>query len=809
MMRWILCLSLVLSCSIAAAGERPFGPDDAPRIVRVGPAGPAVLAVHVHAQARLPRGQEPYASQPGDRVLENGGAVLLERDGQVIGALVGRDRSTIKPFDELVGKPMNLAAADEPASYQLIGPQDPSDHQQPVSVARKSKPRDVAEVAWWHWRFPSEHVIYLTFPHELSPGGAYELRFPGLGIEPVAFTYAPHAMHGEAVHITHVGFAPTDPVKLGFVSLWTGDGGPSPHVREGLGWQVVDDQTGQAHATGTTKLRLAAEDETGETRGRNYNRVNVYACDFSELTRPGTYRLVVDTLGSSLPFTIGTDVYREPAFIALRGLYHHRSGIELRPPYTTFNRPRPMHPDDTPVLQAGTTLYPLWEGQPDGQAAVFTRIVETLTDEHVPQAFGGYMDAGDWDRRVQHLSASRLLLELAELYPAFAAELNLNLPESDNDLPDVIDEAIFGLDVYRRLQRADGAVSGGIESTEHPVQGEASWQESLPIAVFAPDPLSSLQYAAVAAQAARVLNAHDDSRSLLFAESAVNATTWALAELQRRDADLRDAFRYEVRDAKNAAAVELYRLTGEAHWHELFLETTVFAGDRPEGLPWAWESHDQRDAAFSYVMTKRPTDAAVRQAALSAILREAGQRGAMTRTSGFAWASEPNAWVGWGRVTAPDTPSVARAYYLTGDDSHRATLVRQAQFVMGANPANLSMTTGIGHRYPQNPLHFDSRVTAQPAPPGITVYGPLDTREYGTKYWTLKRLDEAGAVHPPVPDWPTTEAYFDVFKFPASNEYTIHQTIAPVAYHLATLAAVAAVAEGEGEGEGQTVDDGD
>jgi endoglucanase len=35
----------------------------------------------------------------------------------------------------------------------------------------------------------------------------------------------------------------------------------------------------------------------------------------------------------------------------------------------------------------------------------------------VPNAWGGYFDAGDWNRRIQHLDATNLLFELAEMFP--------------------------------------------------------------------------------------------------------------------------------------------------------------------------------------------------------------------------------------------------------------------------------------------------------------------------------------------------------------------------------------------------------
>ena len=63
------------------------------------------------------------------------------------------------------------------------------------------------------------------------------------------------------------------------------------------------------------------------------------------------------------------------------------------------------------------------------------------------------MDAGDWDRRIQHLVVLRYLLELADTFPETFRDLKLNIPESASGLPDVVSEALFNLDRDRGCRR--------------------------------------------------------------------------------------------------------------------------------------------------------------------------------------------------------------------------------------------------------------------------------------------------------------------------------------------------------------------
>ena len=85
--------------------------------------------------------------------------------------------------------------------------------------------------------------------------------------------------------------------------------------------------------------------------------------------------------------------------------------------------------------------------------------------------------------------------------------------ESQNALPDVVDEALFNLDHYRRLQLEDGGVRGGVEQEEHPRYGEASWQNSLETLTYAPDPWSSCLYAAAAAKLPAIETVYVDFRN--------------------------------------------------------------------------------------------------------------------------------------------------------------------------------------------------------------------------------------------------------------------------------------------------------
>jgi endoglucanase len=761
---------------------------DPPKIVHVGAVAPDILGITIEAGRVIKGKQEPYAKQDGDTVekTETYGNGFVKRGGRHIGTLVGPKADIIKYFDRLEGLPLDTAWADTPANYTLSSKDDPAfaTGLKPSAVHRKSRPTDMAQTGGWAFQWPMLHVLYLELPSPLTAGKTYSIAFAGGALPDATHLHAPDRTRSEAVHVTQVGFRPDDPAKVAFLSCWLGSGGKRSYAAE-TAFRVVHDKTGQVVHAGKTVLSKAA-DQVEDPYKKNYNGTDVHLMDFSALKAPGTYRVCVDGIGCSTPFEIGPEVWRKAFLVSVKSLYHQRSGIPLGPPYSDYKRPRCFHPDDGVKIYASTcSLMDSGNGlnAKGTDSGNFGNLMKGRTDEVVPNAWGGYHDAGDWDRRIQHLDATRMLLEFQELFPDFAKDVTLSLPESGNGLPDLLNEALWNIDFFRRLQTKEGGIRGGIESAEHPRLGEASWQESLPVMAYAPDPWCSYLYAADAARASALLQPLKADAGKALLESARRAMAWAEAEYAKiRDPKLPHA----VRDARNLAAACLFSATGEGAWNDLFLETTVFKD--PAKTPCVWQSHNQRDAAFVYARTRRPgVHDEVRKNALNATLREADGSVDFGARTGFKWTKrDPWEPFNGGKASVPQTITILRAHALTGDEKYIRAAVLAAQSGAGANPLNLCYTTGVGLDWPKHPLVVDAFVMGWAPPPGITVYGPNDL-ERDKGYFTLKLLDPV--MHPAPLKWPTMEFYVDIFLFPAVTEFTVMETLGPNAYAWGYLAA--------------------
>ncbi|MBC7808639.1 MAG: glycoside hydrolase family 9 protein, partial [Akkermansiaceae bacterium] len=577
----------------------------------------------------------------------------------------------------------------------------------------------------------------------------------------------------EAVHVPQIGFRPDDPAKTGFLSIWLGTGGGYEYAKLPA-FRVVDAGTGNAVLTGMAKLAKGKDATEKLWLGKevNYQKTAVYHLDFSALAKPGTYRVRVDGVGCSYPFTVGRDAWKKAFVTQMRGLFNNRGGPALGPPYTPFQKPRSLYPgEDTEVFE---TTYNVVDG---GKGEAGEALSKGSTGKSVPGAWGGYHDAGDFNpRRVTHMKVTMAHLELMDVFPEYFAPIKLNIPARPG-VPDVLTEALFELELFRRLQKSDGGVPYQIESNGDPSAHEVSWKQSRDNYVTAPDPHASWYYAGVAAKAAKLLAKYDPKLAATYKLSATKAMDWAERDYAKRKADgVAGKIKWEMTDARNYSALLLYDLTGEKRWHDLFLENTSL---KTEGASlFQYGTAVQRDAAFLYATlpASRRSDSAMKTRAIAGLKQQA--EAALNYASGNSFRlATPDAgkpmFIGF--WSTPDAIELCRAHFLTGEKKYLAGAVQACAFAAGGNPSNITYTTGVGANPVKHPFHIDSRATGQAPPEGITVYGNFDWPNWPDQQWALWPMQYSLGPNckPNAYEWPVPEAYFDIYLYPATNEFVV------------------------------------
>ncbi len=758
---------------LAAARAAVKHTPESPWIERCYTVAPDVLAVAIRAREIIPGHLEPYVPQPGDDLRPKEHRADLVRQGQFVAKVVGPKLDALVFDDRIKGDALLELLAGRPDTWAVSSRDDPAYREPapPLKVSRKSKPVNWQHGGWGPGSFAMRHLVYLHLPRPLVEGATYRLDCSKINLRQAEqeFTYAPRTTWSEAVHDCQIGFRPDDPLKRGFVSVWLGTGGAQRYA-DGLGFAVLDDASGRERYRG--KLVMARRADQNEDlwvkEPRNWNYTDVLRADFAAVTTPGTYRLYVDGIGCSYPFRIVGDVWEKAFLVQMRGFYNQRSGIELGPPYSDYRKPRDFHPaDGVRVIQS---TYSVLDGGNDGE-----ELEKRKTDQLVPEGWGGYHDAGDWNpRRMTHLrNNTDLLIELLELQPGYFGTLAWPLPK-DYSVPSMLNEIMFEVDCFRRLQLPNGACRYGMETNGDPRDGEVSWKQTMDVYVYAPDPWSGFIYTSIAARLARVLERYDAGLARTYRDSAIRAMDWSESEWARIREQPKVKERWEIPDDRNLAALELYHLTGEKRWLDVFMEDTVLKDEKPELF--AWGQHVQQHAAFAYcLLPDRLADPALQAKAKQATLEMAER--ALRYADGNAWGlttSDRGRPLFQFFYSVPQAVDLVRAHYLTGDRRYLAGVLQACVFPGGANPENATFTVGVGTDWPHNPLKVDARLTGQPTPIGQTVYGPLDYLHWQDNFHTWPMNQLLGQVNVPGPyEWPVPEAFYDIWIYVAQDEYTV------------------------------------
>jgi endoglucanase len=654
-------------------------------------------------------------------------------------------------------KPIDPKRADRKSSYTVTDGQGVK--REILRVGRKAKGTEFARVAEWKLGSALTHWIYIELEKPLIKGRC-TVSFDGLE---GSFIYDWTTMRSDAVQVNQLGFLPGSKPKFAYLSHWMGSAGPLDLSRYvDRPFHLIDEKSGARVFQGSPRLRLKSTESENANKS-NFSRADIYELDFSAFATPGEYRIAVEGIGCSYPFVIERSAYFPAYYTVIRGLYHQRSGISLTAPYTKFTRPRDHHPDEQSIYQS-THKRTVKEN-------AFEALPEKATKEKVPY-WGGYHDAGDWDRNARHLSVSDSLLLVYQALPDQFKDRELNIPESGNGLPDIVDEARFNLDCYARMQKADGGVCGGLESNGHPKFGETSYTDSLRLFAYAPDADSTFRFAATAATMHRVLQSlNAESDYLARAERAWN---WATAQ------------ETPFPDSQAHAAAALFNATGKKAYETAFLDVVQV---RSSADPLSeYGKYNQEFAVWTYVLGKRAEADAASMERLSkatahyartVIIDPAKRRG---RRMGYNW------WSPFGHTTAttPVNLPLIAAHQLTGEPWFLNQMTLNSDAALGGNALNICWVTGLGDRPCQSILHIDSWYDEHREPvPGLIPYGPrrLDPPERmnWTHKWGIK------TCYPEAEAWPPEELWFGNYMSPVAAEYTVTETIGPAAAAYAYL----------------------
>jgi endoglucanase len=782
--------SFALDYEVTDAQKASLKRTDNEQILQAGLVSPTILSLTIVDGQFVRDGQEPYLALQGDEVripnapYKPSNTPQLWRNGEFKGWLVNQRRTLSKP-DRVVGLMPEREWLNDAKSYLITSKDDLRFGQggTPVRISRKSMPasttRGIAGVEDSHASVV-HHTIYLHLDKPWQQGARYRITF-AKSVAPLEFTLT-NLLPSEAIHTSQIGFTPEDQSKIAFMSCWLGTGGVLAQ-NDKTPFYVIDARGNTVHRGTGVITRRAQENESTAQAPRNLNLTDVVMFDFSPIRERGQYRLIVLGVGASAPIVIADRVWLNTFKTVMQYFYVQRSGIEIRPPYSGgYRRPRNYHPaDGVKITQSTLTLMDSMNGLRiiDGDAGSFPALVAGDTGKIVgADAWGGYHDSGDWDRRILHLDATRLQLDLLLEDERLFKDVSLNLPESGNGLPDLLNEALWNLDFYRRLMTPEGGVRGGIEQSEHPNSGETSWIDSFPSFVYAPDTWSSYLFVASAARAATYAEGKYPEIAATYRAAAIKAMVWAEKEYARLPKDyltsMPDRAYKSLRQARHLATADMFRMTKDSQWERVYSKT--FDDRSSESL-----------ATYLRVVGKRDPKMADRSR--RALLDLADKTLRDQQQLGFRWTrSHVGAEGGtWGLFTFLEgTDALVRAFQFTGDSKYRNGVIQATQMMLGANPNNRTYISGIGHNPLRNISHIDSFTQGWETPPGFVAFGAMNPNVTQSIYHVQIRGIASGFV-PDYRQWPQTEMTMDSGRVHPVVEH-LPDLNGRVAYYFGSLA---------------------
>ena len=329
------------------------------------------------------------------------------------------------------------------------------------------------------------------------------------------------------MHASQIGYCPGDACKRAYLSIWLGADANGQGIDIDYkidSFDLVEKTTGKTVYTGKavqTKKKgdIDSMGGTAQCPDLDLCKSAVFRLDFSHFQKPGEYCVLVPGIGRSAPIRLASNVWEQPFRAALHSMLCQRSGIELKPPYSQWNRPRNFREEDgTQFYQIAITGCrtgrPPWHGHAE--------VVQRRKTEARPRNLGPHEDAGDWDTLTHHLAVPYQLCELYDMFPKYFDQIKIPLPENEakSKIPHILAEAVWMLDGFQRLQLPEGGVRGGYGEPWGDSENATSWQMKC-ILVYAPNQYTSYMFAACAARAARVLTAIAPDKAAEYRASAL------------------------------------------------------------------------------------------------------------------------------------------------------------------------------------------------------------------------------------------------------------------------------------------------
>ncbi|NLG17118.1 MAG: cellulase [Fibrobacter sp.] len=484
---------------------------------------------------------------------------------------------------------------------------------------------------------------------------------------------------------------------------------------------------------------------------------NARIADFTTFSDTGNFKVRVQGCPDSYEFRISHDVHLSVAKASIKAFYFNRASTALESQHAGRWARSAGHPDNAVLIHPSAA---------SGNRAANSTISSPK----------GWYDAGDYGKYIVNSGITTYtLLAAYEAFPDFYDTLSLNIPESGNQIPDLLDEALWNIEWMLTMQDPqDGGVYHKLTTAGFcdMIMPEEDTDDRY---VVMKSSAAALDFAAVMAQSYRVFKKFETQKQG-FADKCLRASldAWSWARKypsvfynQKQlntdfnpDVTTGEYGNSNVKDEFQWAATELYISTKL----DSFFTIAYTSGQlNPEYSIPGWPEVATL-GLYSLFLNRENLTSVVTQASINSKIQTLASEYAGRCNSNaysLSMTSDDYYW-GSNSVAANQGMAMVLGFLESGNLSLKASAINQLDYLLGRNPTGYSYVTGFGDKTPMLIHHRPSDGDNIDEPiPGFLAGGPNPGKE------DLKDCDFYQSSHPAL-------SYVDRACSYASNEIAIN-----------------------------------
>jgi endoglucanase len=464
-------------------------------------------------------------------------------------------------------------------------------------------------------------------------------------------------------------------------------------------FSVIEIATQQEYFSGPMELYYANDPATG---------LNLYQGDFSSLQREGIYYIRTNLNDTSYTFSISSNAFTDVYKKSLKGFYYQRCGTAL----LQTNAGVYSHPN----CHLNDGVYHSSTGQ--------TGSLNTT---------GGWHDAGDYGKYIVNagISAGTLLMAY-ESFPQYFSYDDLNIPESGNGVPDILDEVRYELNWFLKMQNPNGGIYFKVTKTNFESFIMPN-NDSGTRYIYQISSSATADFAAVMARASRLFSAIDSTfanqcltaATLAWDFLAANPTIIPAGGLKNPTGTVTGEYGdTNDKDERLWAAAELFETTGNSIYKTYFDSNFSQGGIINSSMNWG---NVKPLAQITYLKsTQSGATVTVKNQIKNSLISYCNSLVIRHNLNGFGITVNPGEYY-WGSNSDVLNKAIILIFGFaeSGNINYKNTALAQLNYILGTNAHNLSFITGVGSNSIMHPHHRPSASDGVVNPvPGLLSGGP-------------------------------------------------------------------------------------